>query len=97
MDHECSKLHSHVCSNTKTYARLFANAAVEILAEKSMERTNSNSILENQVNFFFSFQIPLTFFSRRGKETRHIEHFIRIWLIHLLDLVYSSFLIQITH
>lgn len=48
MDHECSKLHSHVCSNTKTYARLFANAAVEILAEKSMERTNSNSILENQ-------------------------------------------------
>ena len=59
MDHECSKLHSHVCSNTKTYARLFANAAVEILAEKSMERTNSNSILENQVDFFLEVLLSL--------------------------------------
>ena len=70
MDHECSKLHSHVCSNTKTYARLFANAAAEILAEKSMERTNSNSILENQVNFFFSFQILSLFLA--GEARKHV-------------------------
>lgn len=50
MDHDCSELDAHVYSNTKTYARLFANAAVEILAEKnsSMVPTNSNSFSEEQ-------------------------------------------------
>jgi hypothetical protein len=78
MDHDCSELDAHVYSNTKTYARLFANAAVEILAEKnsSMVPTNSNSFSEEQVEFFLKFQIPPYFFNRIGKKPHHIEYHI---------------------
>jgi hypothetical protein len=57
LDEECRELVTNVRSNTKTYARLFANVCVEIIKDDylsiSAHETHLNTASGNQVNLYY--------------------------------------------